>query len=327
MSQALKEIGISPSAKIGSGKIPKLFNGLTDSEIAQRALLLDQFGMVGTSDNPVFLRADFASWLSSPDATRTIEYLVKTDNARQIGKFFKFKSGSMLELELAAAKTPEEVIEIFGRNLANPGRELENQLRLFPTMGIFNIREKGLWVKRSINSHTRAGNYLPTGVKLLFNEPTQFMHQFDKLMSALPVARHAAKAQGRKVAAYDQTFLDDIYQEVAETLHYGSKGDLYNVMIKVEDLMNQMFVGMGYTPKQADSLTRMREEFAELGRYMNADLAKGVGMEISHGPMAINQLLSDGLFIVNPRELERVIRQSSQFREFMRLHTRWGRAS
>lgn len=324
MSQGLRAIGIRPGGRIGSGKVIGQANNLTDTQIAQRALLLDQMGMVGTPDAPIFLRPEFAKWLTSNDATRVIEYLTRTNSARQIHQFFGWKIGRKLATDIADAKSADEVLDVMARALANPGLELESQLRLFPTMGVFNVREKGLWVKRNINSYTRAGQYLPTGVKMMLNEPTQFMAQFDKIIRSLPVARHAARAAGRKAPAYDQTFLDDVFDEMSRAFD-GSVGDVTAAILKVEELLTQTFVGMGFTVDQAGALTRLREEIGRTSAYMQADLGRGVGQNLMSTPLAISQILQDGVFLVNPQALEQTLRQGSRIREFMRHKTRWGR--
>lgn len=326
MSQALREIGIQPQGRIGSGAILRQANNLDDTQIAQRALLLEQMGMVGTPDAPIFLRPDFAKWITSADSTRTIEYLTRTTSAREIHQFFKWKIGRKTATELADAKTPDQVLDIFARALADPGADLANQLRLFPTMGVFNVREKGLWVRRNINSYTRAGQYLPTGVKMMFNNPTQFMHQFDKMLRSFPVARHAAAAHGRKAASYDAKFLDDIFDEMSRAFD-GSEGDILNAVLKVEELLNQTFVGMGFTMDQAAAMTRLRDEIGNTSAFMQADLGRNVSQTLIESPLALSQILSDGVFLVNPQALEQTLRQGSRIREFMRHKTRWGRYS
>lgn len=326
MLQALRAIGVEPGGRIGSRNILNRSNRLDEAEISTRAILHDQLGMLGTPDNPTFLRPDFAKWLTSEDALRTLEYLARTGNQREIAGFLGNKVGPKLSTDLKNATSTDEVLDIMGRALANPGKELENQLRLFPTMGVFNVREKGLWIKRNLNGYTRAGNYLPVGIKVMFNDPTNFMKQWDMIFRSFPVARHQARVLGERAAPYDKNFLDRTYNEMAEAFAYGSDGDIYNVVQKGEQMLNEMFQGMGFTVKQSNALTRLREDLGNLNAFMQADLAAGVGESVISRPLAISQLLSDGIFIVDPAQLQTVLRQAATWREFSRKKlTRFGR--
>lgn len=327
MMQALRALHITPESKIGRGGIIRQANNLSETEIAQRAVLIDQLGMLGTRENPTFLAPNFAKWLSGADGSRTIDFLVKTTEPRQIMQWSKGKYGSSLQVDLARAKTPDEVIDIMGRALANPGKDMQNQLRLFPSMGVFRVAEHGMWIKRNINSHVRSGQYLPVGVKMMFNDPTMFLRQFDTLFRSFPVARHAAKLSGQRSSAYDQNFLDAAYKEMAEAFHSGTMGDVYNVVEKAETLFNDMFKGLGYTIDQSNALTAMRQDMGRLNSFMAADLVSNVPEKIIRSPLVINQMLADGVFIVDPQQLERHLRQASLVREWARRHTRWGRAS
>jgi hypothetical protein len=326
MLQALRAIGVEPGGRIGSRNILNRSNRLDEAEISTRAILHDQLGMLGTPDNPIFLRPDFAKWLTTEDALKTLEYLARTGSQREIAGFLGNKVGPRLSSDLKNATSTDEVLDLLGRALANPGKELENQLRLFPTMGVFNVREKGLWIKRNLNSYTRAGNYLPVGIKVMFNDPTNFMKQWDMIFRSFPVARHQARLLGEKAAPYDKNFLDRTYDEMAEAFAYGSAGDIYKVVEKGEQMLNEMFKGMGFTVDQANALTRLREDLGNLNAFMQADLAAGVAESVISRPLAISQVLSDGVFIVDPAQMQTVLRQAATWREFSRKKlTRYGR--
>jgi hypothetical protein len=315
MLQALASQGITPKS-LDRKSIQSAFQGVNETDLAIRASLLDEAGIVRQGDTVSVMMPEFARFLTQGNGRRLIEYTTGEKSAYRLWQMHEGGIGYDLAQRLAQASDPAEVVRLYAYGMANPGEHLENMVRAFPHIGVFNIADKRLTVMRAIHSRTRMGQYLPVASVLSPTDGNAFLQQAEALLKSLPLGA------GTSGTRYDIELVEEFMNKAIKAFSEGNRGKIVELAGEVEKSIGDMFYRMGYTLEEAQDLAQWTANIDRLGRYAQKDLAAGIPVSMEEsGPLLYSQLLNQGIILIDQSRLTEVLRRTGRIRENLRHAT------
>lgn len=311
---AMDKIG----AKIKDGDIVDPF------ELAIRDQLLSDIGRGVDSVRSVDV-AKFYAHLTTGSGRRLVERMTKATKDSEIFDLHNGRIGPSLIRELRLAQTPEEVVGSYMKALLNPAADLSNSLRAVPNLGLFRLTDKGLWVRRHINSHVRIGRMMPESSILDHSKPTEYLKRLDQLLKVLPTgARRGIKdldPDVPKTARYNMDLRDDLMSRAIEVLAVGDQADIFQLNNHIAGTFAQMLKNLGYRDESTKLLTKWSDE---ANKYMRFEMNRiGLGGEATDEiPLLVSQLLSSGATVIDPTALQDIVRNSGRFKQYRRTKSK-----
>lgn len=320
MHEALTHIGIGVDDYEPS-RIRRLFDGVTDSDAAIRGFLLDEAGIIRDGNSVVIAAPEFQKYLISGSGRRLVDQLTERRTVSGVREVFKGQIHPVLAQELADATDAADVVRILGRVSADPGADMESVVRMFPHIGVFNLRDKGIQIRRAFHSRARIGKYLPPSSILDPQDPMQFVDDLDTMLSALPVG---VAREG--YARFDKRIVDEYVNRAAAAFSRGNRGDIVDLVSDLEGELATMFTRLGYSLEDAQALTRWSANADRLQTFAIKDINSGAAINVAEpGPLMYSQLLSNGMMLIDGERLQDVLRQTGRVRQILRNHSSWAK--
>lgn len=320
MHEALTAIGIGVDDYEPS-RIRRLFDGVTETDAAIRGFLLDEAGIIREGNSVTIAAPEFQKYLISGSGRRLVDQLTETRSVARVREVFGKQVHPILAQELADATEASDVVRILGRVSADPGADMEGVVRMFPHIGVFNLRDKGIQVRRAFHSRARVGKYLPPGSILDPQDPQQFVDDLDTLLSALPVG---VAREG--YARFDKRIVDEYVNRAAAAFSRGNRGEIVDLVSDLEGELATMFTHLGYSLEDAQALTRWSANADRLQTFAIKDIQNGAAVNVAEpGPLMYSQLLSNGMMIIDGERLQDVLRQGGRTRQILRNHSSWAK--
>lgn len=305
--------------KRAMGTIGAKWNGfdLADpTEVALRSQLMDEVGRGSDSIRSVDV-ASFMAHLSRGSGKRLVKRMVDSTDEYDIYRLHRGRIGPALINDLAAASTPEEVVGAYTRALLNPAKDLSNQLAAVPSLGLFRLTDKGIWVRRHINAHSRIGRYIPEDALLEPAKPTQMLKKLEALLDIFPTGVVRPGAAGGR---YNQELKADLMSEAIRVLASGDQAALYALNQRVASTFAEMFKNLGYTN---DSVKSLGKWSSERGRYLQFEMNKiAAGEAPDKLPLLVSQLLSSPAMIIDTQMLTQLVRDAGRNKQFLRTKSK-----
>lgn len=320
MHEALNHIGIGVN-NLEPSLVRRVFEGTSDADAAIRGFLLDEAGIIRDGNSVSIAAPEFAKYLISGSGRRLVDQVTERRTAAGIMELFGDQIHPVLAHQLAETTDVGDVISILGRASVDPGADMENVIRMFPHIGVFNLRDKGLVIKRSMHNRTRLGKYLPPGAMLDPTDEMQFVTDLKTTLNALPVG---LAREG--YARFDQRIVDEYVNRAAAAFARGNRGDIVDMMGDLEGELANMFVALGYGLEDAQALTRWSANADRLQTFAIKDINSGAAINVAEpGPLMYSQLLSNGMMILDGERLQDVLRQTGRVRQLLRNHSTWAK--
>jgi hypothetical protein len=312
--QAAEEIGVNEKFMD-----PARGRNLSANEVMLRDRVMQDFGLTGTGANLKTVNAaQFLAGLTQKSGLRLVDKMIETTKVPEIIELHRGKIGFSAAVDLADAKTTEDVVAVYMRAITNPGEDLQYLLTAVPDMGIFRKTETGLWIRNTFNPHVRIGRMLPETSVLDVAKGNDYYQTAKQLMTVMPVNIQAGKLGINN--RYVKVLQDEMLDEIARTFARGDKGEIFDMTNKVAERFAEMFKALGYTDTQVKSLTTWREGSQNYVRFAMKDL-KG-GEPLGRVPLLVSQLITGGAAVIDPAELTRVIRDSGRVKQLIRNKSR-----
>lgn len=305
--------------KRAMGTIGAKWNGfdLADpTEVALRSQLMDEVGRGADSIRSVDV-ASFMAHLSRGSGKRLVKRMIETDNEYEIFRLHRGNIGPSLINDLAAATTPDEVVGAYTRALLNPAKDLSNQLAAVPSLGLFRMTDKGMWVRRTFNGATRLGRYIPEDALLLQSKPTQYLKKLEMLFDVFPTG---VVDTGVKTSRYNPQLKADFMNEAIRVLASGDQAALFSLNQRLASTFSEMFKNLGYTPDSVKTLVKWSDES---NRYMAFEMNRiAAGEPPDRLPLLVTQLLSSGAMLINTEQFTKVVRDAGRFKQVLRTKSK-----
>lgn len=320
MHEALNHIGIGVN-NLEPSLVRRMFEGTTDSDAAIRGFLLDEAGIIRDGNSVSISAPEFSKYLISGSGRRLVDQVTERRTAAGVMEVFKDQIHPVLAHRLAETTDVGEVISILGRASVDPGADMENVIRMFPHIGVFNLRDKGMIIKRSMHNRSRLGKYLPTSSILDPSDEMQFVGDMKTLLNAMPVG---LAREG--YARFDQRIVDEYVNKASAAFARGNRGDIVELVGELEGELANMFVALGYGLEDAQALTRWSANADRLQTFAIKDINSGAAINVAEpGPLMYSQLLTNGMMLIDGERLQDVLRQTGRVRQLLRNHSAWAK--
>lgn len=305
--------------KIGADLTGPTVRTANPVEVAIRDQLMTDIGMnsgnIRTVDG-----AQFYSYLTTRAGTRLVERMVAETRPSRVFDLHRGKIGPKAAKELAEATSPEEVIGVYMRAFAEPSQDLNNMVKAVPNLGLFRTTDMGLWVRRNINAHTKLGRVMPESSVLDISKPSQYVQRLNQLLNVLPIG---AVDETGKAARYNRVLRDDLLDEAINTLAEADPARVFELNNKIAGTFAEMFTNLGYTPEHVKKLVRWSEEANQYMAFAMNQIASGEKPDKI--PLLVTQLLSSGAAVIDPKELDQMVRESGNIRQLIRTQSGTGK--
>jgi len=308
--KALEAAGINTSS-LDRPSVRARLSGTTDQEIAVRAFIAEEAGIIRENGRRTVLMPEFAKFLVRGRGRKLVQRLQDIDNSMEVKRLFRGNIGNGAAARLAEAKTPEEVLRVMVEGISNPSREFANTISMVPHVGLFSVPDKGLWVRRQIDAVTRFGKMLPPGTILNVNNGDEFVANLSQILDQIPNEIGALK-----IRRYDEAWKNQILDEYIRAFAKGDMGEIKQITTKLARKFTQIFAEMGYHPDTADALTRFVQNEDRLSAFRWSELANDG--PINTNIVLLNDLLSSGIMIIDSNRFLDVVRQGGRMRTLQR---------
>lgn len=286
-----------------------LNNATTPTDVAIRAALLHEAGVVGSGGTRTILLPEFARFLTTGNGRRVVERMVEETNVARIARLHKNKVSGAVARQLAEATTPEEVIEVYARAMANPGADLANSVQQMPHLTPMSLTNMGLWVQDKLASRTRLWNLRPTDAAININDPYGYT-KIDQLYRTMPVEPSLA------VGRYNTELRDLRIKQFIEAQTTGDESQIKNVINAIADDFRRTFVKLGFSEDQATQATRWATEEQIAGSYRTADLLGGG--PVDNSILLTTQVLQNDVHVIDPQMFGQMYREMTRLRQVLR---------
>lgn len=307
---AFEEVGID-TRSLDRAAIKAKLAGTSDQEIAIRSLLIDESGIMRDGARRTVLMPELAKFLIKGRGRRLVQRLQDETSPENIKLLFRDRIQNTAAKQLADANTPEDVLRVLVEGISNPGKEFDNLISMVPHVGVFSMADKGLWIRRNMASYTRMGNLLPPGSIVDPTDGNPAVTNIRQILNVIPTNTSLGALK-----RYDQAKKTEILDQFISAFASGNRGEVKKAFTRLANELTEVFIGMGYDPLTARSLTRFVRNDERLGAVRWRELASGAPIDTS--VLAFNDLLSSGVEIIDARRLQQVIRQSGRTRQAIR---------
>jgi hypothetical protein len=294
-----------------------------DDEAVYRSYLRDRAGVISEGGRRTVLLPEFARFLTLGEGRRAVRRLIETDTVADV---LRLHGGArnispMLAVELASARSVDEVVGAYARAMALPGEDLARAVRRLPDTGLFRVGNAKMWVKRTASKHTRWGHIIPEDTRLPMNDPYTFGKNLEGMLDTLLIDDTRGILQGR----YDQAARDALINKGYAALASENPADMTGFFNELADSFAERFVQMGFTQEEARAVTQWSKHRQDLSNFLYKDLSAGVPVvDGAPGsiPALVTQMLSHGATVIDPATYTYLLHHTSRVRNALRRASR-----
>lgn len=298
---------------LGANTAFKGFDDLNPQQVALRDMVMREAGMSPLMQSKSVDAAQFLSFLTKRSGRNLVERMVDENNIGRVMSLHKYKLGVTAAKDLADARTAEDVVKVYMRAFANPGQDLENLVGAVPSLGLFRKSDAGLWIRNNIGAHTRFFKMMPETSVLDTTNPQQFIFTLKQLLDVFPMGA------GRSGARYNAQIADDLIDRSVRVLATGDKAQIFDLTNEIAENFAQMFKNLGYTDEMVESFTTWRKTSEQFQTFAQKQLL--AGEKVDRIPLLVTQLLNGGVAIVDPQQLNNLVRGSTRLQQRIRTLT------
>ena len=324
--EALERLGVDEASSLNPRDLITRAQGLEEAQINMIAKMRDDFGFVSEGGKKMLVTPEFVRHFTDARGVKLASMMAEIDDTKTIWMLHKGKIGTKVTEDLAAAKTVDEVMEVYARALATPSAEHKNMLGLLPNTGVLNVANAGYTVRNVIAPYSKWFNYMPAGSVLDTTNGYQFINAAIELFNTIPTLAISRKFAGfaiPKGKRYDVEQRDFIVRKAIKAFADGDEGAIKNLSTEIAGVFERGLVELGYSFSEATEITKWSQTTGRMGKFSAADL--NAGLPVDSSIIMANQILQNGAAVIDPSKLKEIVRGSGRVQQTFRINDKFHR--
>ena len=288
-----------------------------------RAVVADEIGIVSVNGVKTVTAPDMLRWLSSGRGRRVVKHMAEETNASRIMQLHGDKITPTLAKQLADATDEIAVLDVYARAMDDMN-DAQRALGAVPGMGRAYLPNAGLFIQQKFNTRFRWGQLFPQTTVMSVDDQTQ---SIKNLRAMLGNVASTLKDNGRvkaRGARYDVAENERLVNVMIDAYASGNPGEIMNAYSEIAGHMRRTLVAHGWHPADAAAATQWSTQMGRMQQFTHFETMTGGSPVLSFAedgqplPIDLNQLLSNGVHLVDDEALKQAVREQGRIATVLR---------